>query len=457
METPQAAETNLSRYRNDPVGFCHDILGVEPWERQREIMAALALHGRATVRSCNGAGKTLCASWACLWFLLTRPGSIVVTTAPTARQVKDLLWRRLRTAFVEAKVSLPGRCLTDRLECGTEWYAMGIATDEEVKFQGPHSPAGVLMVGDEASGLKEWVFAAMEGSMTEEGAMMLLIGNPNQAQGTFYESHRTWPIEQRFHISAFDVPEHVLRPDWKGRMLVEWGEESPLYQVRVLGEFPPQAEGSLISLAWAEAAAKRDLPLEEGQAVEIGVDMAAEGGDECVAFVRQGMKTLAMDAWRQPDTMVSAGRIANLARQWGAKKVKVDDIGIGKGTTDQLKQTLSGSGITVAGVNVSEAAFDKERFYNQRSELFWGLAERFKAGEISIPEDTMLIDQLTCLQYTYTPRGQIKLESKPDMKKRRVSGTRWQSPDRADALCLAYSQSGPRWLPGFSLGPARDR
>jgi SAM-dependent methyltransferase len=193
------------------------------------------------------------------------------------------------------------------------------------------------------------------------------------------------------------------------------------------------------------------------QPIEVGVDMAAEGGDECVAFVRQGMTTLQMDCWRQPDTMQSAGRIAALARSVGAKKVKVDDIGIGKGTTDQLKALLSGAGIQVVGVNVSEAAFDKERFYNQRSELFWGLAERFKAGEITIPEDTILIDQLTCLQYTYTPRGQIKLESKPDMKKRRIAGTRWQSPDRADALMLAYSQSGPRWLPGFSLGPARDR
>jgi phage terminase large subunit len=105
---------------------------VEPWERQREILTALALYDRVSVRSGNGVGKTLCAAWATLWFLLTRPGSIVITTAPTAHQVRDLLWRRLRTAFANAKVPLPGRCLTDRLELGADWYAMGIATDEEV-------------------------------------------------------------------------------------------------------------------------------------------------------------------------------------------------------------------------------------------------------------------------------------------------------------------------------------
>ncbi len=93
--------------------------------------------------------------------------------------------------------------------------------------------------------------------MSESGAKMLLIGNPNVASGYFYNSHLTWPAEQRFHISAFDVPEHVLRPDWKEECLRDWGADNPAYQVRVLGEFPEQGNDSLISMKWIVAAQDR--------------------------------------------------------------------------------------------------------------------------------------------------------------------------------------------------------
>ena len=143
--------------------FVREVLGGDPWGRQVEILEALAREPRVTVRSCNGAGKTVCAAWSMLWFLQTRPGSIAVTTAPTGRQVRDLLWRRVQTWFYGAKRKLNGRCMTTFLECGTEWYATGFSTDKEVNFQGPHSPHGVLFIGDEASGLAEWLFNAMAG------------------------------------------------------------------------------------------------------------------------------------------------------------------------------------------------------------------------------------------------------------------------------------------------------
>lgn len=436
------------------------MLGVEPWERQRAIMQAVAEHDRVTVRSCNGAGKTLVASWICLWFLYSRPGSIVVTTAPTAYQVENLLWRRLRGAFADAKVNLPGRCMTKRLECGTEWYAIGMATDEEVKFQGPHSPAGVLMVGDEASGLKEWVFTAMDGTMTEEGAKMLLIGNPNHAAGRFYESQRSWPAAQRFHISAFDVPPSIIRRSWIEDMRRDLGEESPVYQVRVLGEFPPQGEDSLISLKWAEEAQARDGEYRAGDTAElphpvcIGADIARYGSDESVAYARCGHMVVGVDYWRGSDLMASAGRIAAMARRMGATTLHVDDNGVGGGVTDALTGTFRGTGVTVIGLNVGESALDPEKYYLKRSEIFWGLRERFRLGEITIPkDDQILVDQLTQLRYSYTPRGQIKLESKDDMRKNRSATSRWQSPDRADALALAFAFGGPRWIPVSTPAP----
>ena len=431
------------------------MLGVEPWERQIDILQAMAREPRVTVRSCNGAGKTICAAWCALWYLFSRPGSIVVTTAPTGHQVKNLLWRRIRQAFADSKTPLPGRCQTQQIDCGADWYAIGMATDEEVNFQGPHSAAGVLLIGDEASGLKEWMFQAMSGSMTEPGAKQLLIGNPNDAAGSFYESHKAWPVSQRFHISALDVPTHVLRADWKDEIAAEFGADSPVYQVRVLGEFPDQGEDRLFPMSLVEAARLRELASDTQAAVTVGVDVAYQGGDESVAYVRRGGQVIDAAYWRGFNTLESAGKVTPLAKGHGASMVNVDIIGYGAGCKDQLTVNFQGSKTAVNGVNVGEAARDKERFFNRRSELFWGLRQRFVDGDISIPEsDNLLMDQLLTLRFTYTPRGQIKVASKDEIRKDRPANAKWQSCDRADALMLAFATAGNRWVPVSAAGEA---
>jgi phage terminase large subunit len=337
--------------------------------------------------------------------------------------------------------------LQTQIDCGANWYATGFSTDTEVNFQGPHSPHGVLFIGDEASGLAEWLFQAASGFMTEAGAKMLLIGNPNVASGYFYNSHLTWPERQRFHISAFDVPEHVLRPDWKDECLRDWGEDNPAYQVRVLGEFPEQSEDSLISLKWIVAAQEREL--ERIGQIEMGVDIARFGSDESVAYVRHGSCAYRVEGWRGNDTMQSAGRTASLWRETGTAVVKVDEIGVGAGVLDRLKE----QGIPAEGINVGEAAFDNEHYANRRSEIFWDLRERFRTGDIAIPkDDDLLMAQLVALKFTYTSRGQIKLESKEDMAKRRGTAQGWASPDRADALAITFASGRPFALPVAGAG-----
>jgi hypothetical protein len=49
----------------------------------------------------------------------------------------------------------------------------------------------------------------------------------------------------------------VVTRRWVREKWHEWGEAPPLWQARVLGEFPTQGDNALISLAWLEAAARR--------------------------------------------------------------------------------------------------------------------------------------------------------------------------------------------------------
>jgi hypothetical protein len=128
--------------------------------------------------------------------------------------------------------------------------------------------------------------------------------------------------------------------------------------------------------------------------------------------------------------MAVAGRISAIAYQHHPQAIAVDSIGIGAGVVDRLIE-LGIEG--VEGVNVSRPAYDPERFANRRAELYWGLRERFRVGDIVIPNDEKIIQELAAIRYLITSRGQIQIESKDQMKRRLES-----SPDRADMLALLF-------------------
>jgi len=235
------------------VGFCREVLGVEPWQKQEEIMRAVAAHRRVTVRSCHHSGKTFCSAALLQWWVRCFDPSLVVTTAPTMRQVKELLWYEV--AQHQRRGRLGGTLNTMDLTVLPQQRAIGLTTNEPERFQGLHSES-VLVIVDEASGVDEAIYEAIEGILTGPNAKLLLIGNPNGPSGTFFQSHQS-ALYQAFHISAFDVPERLLPPGWREERLAEWGEDNPAYQVRVLGEFPDQAEDSLVRMSWVIAAQRR--------------------------------------------------------------------------------------------------------------------------------------------------------------------------------------------------------
>jgi len=418
------------------------LLGAQPWFRQTEIMEAVRDHNRVAVRSCNGSGKTYIAAHVVLWWLMCFPDALVITTAPTEHQVRDVLWREIRRAYRGHESLIEGKLLRTSLELGDKHYAQGLSTDLPERFQGFHE-GHILFVVDEASGVREGIFEAIEGSMTSADAKMLLLGNPTSLAGTFYEAfHRRRELWHTIHISAFDTPNvkagevlmpTLVTPKWVEEAKVNWGEDSPMYQVRVLGEFPSEAEDTLISLKLIEAAAEEDaieLPPEDAPA-EMGVDVARFGSDRTVICVRRGERVIEMEALGRQDLMETAGRVRAAMTRHGPKVVRVDGIGLGAGVVDRLREQGCSQ---VKGVNVAARANRPEHFANLRAELYDGLRERFQDGRIRIPADPDLIGELAAVRYSFTSSGQVRLEGKDDMRSRGL-----RSPDKADALMLAFA------------------
>src|SRR5262245_3621983 len=101
--------TDLSAIRQakrDPVAFARSVLGQSPWRGQQEILSSAARNRLTAVKSCHASGKTYNAAAGALWELARWPESLVITTAPTFRQVK-VLWNEIGEACKRSRIKFP--------------------------------------------------------------------------------------------------------------------------------------------------------------------------------------------------------------------------------------------------------------------------------------------------------------------------------------------------------------
>ena len=260
--------------------------------------------------------------------------------------------------------------------------------------------------------------------------------------------HKNRDLYKTIHISAFDTPAFtgevpaggplpagVPTPEWVSRVARERGEDSAEYFYRVLGDYPLEAVDTLISLKLIEAAVNKELD-EGNQPAIMGVDVARFGDAQTVAVVRRGPKVVKMEAFRKTNLMETTGRTLELARRFNVETIYVDEVGVGAGVLDRIREI---DDIHAVGVNGGKQPADKDHYYNLKAEKFDGLKQRFEDGDIAIPDDAELISQLASMTYEYTSKGHLKLETKQQI---RNAGR--QSPDKADALALAFTATLPQ-------------
>jgi hypothetical protein len=438
-----------------PVEFATNVLGVELWAKQREVLDSLVKHRRVAVKSGNGLGKGFCAAVALLWFLHAhQDAAIALSTAPTFRQVRHILWRQVHRLYRPKAELLAGKMYDTRWEISDDRYAMGLSAESADQFQGFHSP-NMLIVVDEAEGVSDEIYEAIEAVMTAADPLLLLIGNPTTVTGAFRRAfHEERQLYHNITISALDSPNvqagKTVYPGLTSAKWVEerrdtWGEDNPIFRARVLGEFPDQAEDTLISLSDVEAAALRwaadretgsdetvENPEQVQEEVVLAVDVARFGSDRSVILRRQGNRVEEIRTFRNMDTMQLTGWVAAAIRETSPERVCVDEIGVGAGVVDRLKE----QGHPVRGINVARRAQQERLFANVRAEGYWRLKELFKSGEIAIPDDHQLMGELAALRYSFDSQGRVLMESKEAMRQRGLP-----SPDKADALMLAFLDS----------------
>jgi hypothetical protein len=352
-----------------------------------------------------------------------------------------------------------------------EWFAIGISTNEEDRFQGFHSPH-LLVVFDEGSGVEQPIWNAARGLVPYR---MLVIGNPLSPLGPYYDAFLKSSQWNQITISAFDTPNFkkfgitiddirndtwkekingplpypaLVTPEWVRESYVEWGEESPLWFSRVLGEFPQEGDDTLIGLTWIMKAKTAEIEVKKGD--YFGVDVARYGTCETVITHYNGYRVVDQIVMHQRSIPDIYDRITFelRERQCPQAPVAVDDVGVGGGVTDLLKRAR----YRVIPVVAQERAEEPEKYSDLRSEIFWHLRKHFISSLISGIQDEKLITQLASLKVEY-PNGKIHVVSKDKMIKKGFT-----SPDRADSLALAhYASITKRGVSGGHIKDTRDQ
>lgn len=475
------------KYFDDPVSFAKDVLGVDLWSLQQDIAESVKANKRTLVSSCAGVGKSYLAAVLACWWVGTRwdKDCIVVSTAPTYPQVHTNLWEEIRKLHRSAQ---------DRYEKGlspmklpgyvTQSDHWKLPSGEEVGF-GRKPPDGnmhafngihrrwVLVIIDEAGGIQEDLFTAMDAITTGSGARILAIGNPDDPampmQKMWVTEDNNW---KKFRISLFWTPTFTeqhkkhhhgcedprcKKEHWQQRairdldfpeeaklklttigteeqMRKDFGEDSPRYYSKVLGLFPRTSINTLISRTAINKGIDQEIDkTRTGDKPILGVDVARFGPDYTVIYSNiNGMLRL-VDFWGKSDAVTTANKIHQKAIELGAREVRIDESGVGGGIVDQVI-VKADTTYDVIGMRGDGSSPDKLRWINARAFWYDKFRQKLTDGEIDLdPEDSRLQDELTSVMYHFKNRWKaLQIESKEDMMHRGA-----KSPDFADAAVYA--------------------
>lgn len=433
--------------------------GKKLWSIQREIARAVSVpRSKTVVPSCNASGKThLAARLALAFFDSFKPGvpcdickgpcggSKVITTSSKWEHLKDNMWGEMRMAYpaMVDNVGFDGRMLPGdlRFEGSPQWFIIGQVAEKEEGFQGYHA-AHKLIIGDEATSISDAVAHGITGLLASGDSRLCLILNPTTADTYAANMSRAAGVEtikidawHTPHFTGEEIPEgsNLITPRFLQELEAQgMGEGSYEWTTRVKADFWDMTDDNLVAMPWVVAA--HDVQGFEG-ARALGVDLATYGSNENVITYRDGntivwqryFPSMRMDTFWQGPVLAAVEEVE-------PNYVIYDADGVGAGVigeTEVIQQRMIRWG---GAILPFRGAFGVEgRFQNNRSMWWWALRRRLESGTMCIQvRDQKLESQLTNIRYAVTNTGNIRVETKAEMRKRNVD-----SPDRADSLMYA--------------------
>lgn len=428
-----------------------------PTDQQTALMAAVqsAAYGQSSnfiaCKSGQGPGKTAVSTIIGAWWSFRNPGGMVVLTAPTQRQCREVWLTELRRWLEKADPVLKRliEVQDTKVVIGGDkkWGVRTVTANKEENAQGYHEP-NLAVIVEEASGVPRNIITQFKGTLSNPNSLFLMIGNPNTRDCSFFDCFTSQ--KKRWTCLTFNAEDtarrypHIVSMQRNRDIESEFGRESDVYRVRVLGEFPLSDPRCVLSdeevgeimhgtgdrrrLIAATAVDASGLP---GR--QIGIDLARYGGDESVYFVRYGMAILkyAKYAHAEPVDVAEDAMMEQERLRWKDEETLYvpDSSGMGQGVLGLFYNRNK----LVYEFHNHSTAYNAMKYGNQISEAWFDFAARVRQKLPSIPVDSTLAKQLTTRQYAINKKGLVVIESKDEYMRRG-----FDSPDRAEALLMAF-------------------
>lgn len=478
MEIKEKGIKVIKSWRADWNKFIRDGLGVSLDNDQQEIVSSVQFNPRTSVVSGTARGKDYVAACVSICFLYLTPeweygqlikNTKVALTAPTARQVKNIMMPEIGRLFNKAKsrgLILPGRLTASDIRTDyEEWFLTGFKADEynHEAWSGFHA-VNTMFVVTEASGISDDTFGAIEGNL-QGNSRVLLVFNANSTTGYAANSQRSerW---SKFRLNSLTAPNVVSKDliipgqvdyEWvkdkidnwctpisKSEIIEEmddfefenvWYRPEDLFRIKVLGKFPKVAEDILIPEQWVKLAEDRwrsNYDYSNSNLI-LGSDIAGMGRDssvDCFRYEKYILKFTKNNSGGKANHMESAGKIKTVLDSNPKAIVSIDTIGEGAGVYSRLEE--QGYGKRIISCKYSEGAKDHRgdeltditgqyKFANMRAYLFWALRDwldpKNQTGAM-VPPNSGFANEASQIKYRFRSDGKIIIEPKEDIKKR---------------------------------------
>jgi hypothetical protein len=475
-------------YENDRIAFVHDVFPEYNHTitfYQDEIFGAFDEgHRRVSVRGPHGLGKTFVAAMLIHHAVLTaRDDCKVPTTASAFRQLEKYLWPEVHKVALKVAWSVVCRPPYSQRTANAELLgqairlnngiveAFAVAADNHTSIEGAHAKK-LFYVFDEAKAIPVPMWDAAEGAFSTEGlaggeeCRAFAISTPGDPSGRFYDIQMHKPGYEDWwtkHVTLEDsIRAGRVSREWARQRALQWGENSAMYQNRVLGEFADDTEEGIIPRSWVLAAVARykewdqkGRPEQMGRRV-LGIDTARSGEDSTVIAVRNAWALVDIHGFTKLPTTMTAEKVKLLSsggtigmsharsRAQGQYDCHIEmDGGLGAAVYDILKKDgVPGlKPITVGAKTYLHDKTGEMKFANVRAAMWWKMRENLDPNsgvEMMLPPEPLLEGDLITPKWTITRDAVILIESKDSLKKRLGRST-----DYGDACCLAFwNQSG---------------
>lgn len=445
-------------WQSRPEEYFKDRLGIDNlWFGEKAILQAVPIAidnkiQKIVVHSGHSLGKDFTCGGLVPYFLECYGPCIVITTAPTDRQVQKIMWGEIASHYNRATGPMPGELLTQEIKISPECYAIGFTTKETGsaigKFQGFHSPR-VFVIASEAQAIADETYEQIDAILTGQIGLIIEIGNPLRSTGQFAKDIKDAKNNIVIHLNCLENPNYLEKRcvvpglcsyEWIEDKRVRWGEDDPRWIARVLGLIPKTSIDTVFSQKLVDKLVNFKT-LEAKDYRGVGCDIARFGDDETAIYGGRNGETHEQDIYNGLDTVDTASRSVIMLKKIAGNFMVFDGDGVGGGTIDTARhmELKADDGLDVDIHEIhSQGASPDPQYYNFKAYMWHTVRDMAKEGKCSLPDDPLLIEELLETKYFFNRKGKIQLEEKEDIKDRIG-----RSPDRADAwIMLQY---------GFSL------